>query len=793
MLLILTTFLSPCATVGAAVSKPIKTSRDILNSNALLQIPFVPNQGQVEDPAVAYAADTFACRVSVDRTGRIVYRRSQEKNGAGAVEFSERLVGPAVAVQVSGRDKQITRVNYYQGRDPLKWHAGLPTYARVNLGRPAPGIRMELKAGGDNVEKLFYVSPGADPANIRLAVEGVQNLKTATDGALELNGPSGKMSFTKPVAYQQIDGRRRMVKIHYRVGQKNTYGFEIGTYDRSRELVIDPLVKVFALQREGNNTSVHMAFTCVAADDQGNIYAAGYTYGQLSIYKFDSRLENILVQTRFSKDARYVRDIIRAIELDGEGNVFVAGHTHNIQFPVTPNAFNSSNPGYLWDISGVGFVAKFSSDLQMAACTFIGGESIIYDLAINKRNQIYVTGYSDSTLNSCGEVYPITDGAYDTFCGERGTEKAVVTRLSNDLTAVEASTYLGADGDDLDYFDRARDLAIDSQGNVWVAGVTTKPDFPVTEGCLDPTHNGEIDLFISKFDPDLKQLLVSTYLGGILKEAPTDMLFDEQGNLFLTGYTYSTDFPIPDGGYQSTHSTFEEDGFIVKLSPDAGQILAGTFIGGTSTQTPDREDDVPEAMALTKDEKELVVVGRTESASFPITPGYIDNVNEEPTSRPGNDPNPSDPLRRYSDGGDFGLLDSGDGFFIKFSADLSQLTYSTFIGGVRVEYFDDILINGDEIIVVGESQSGLNTFPQVIDNDIVDNKGGIVRHKAVVLRLNANETPNNPDSNNTNTDPNNPDAGSSGGGGGGGGCFLDSAGQSMPNGDGSKTVFAPSF
>jgi hypothetical protein len=765
-LLLLTTLLSPCAQIGATVSKPTKTSRDILNSNALLQIPFVPNQGQVEDPAVAYAADTFACRVTVDRNGRITYRRARKKKGAGAMEFSERLVGPAVAVQVSGRDQQSARVNDYQGRDPSKWHADLPTYARVNLGHAAPGIRMELKAGGDNVEKLFYVSPGADPAHIRLAVEGAQTLKTTTDGALELNGPSGKMSFTKPVAYQQIDGRRRMVEIRYRVTPKNTYGFEIGPYDQSRELVIDPLVKVFALQRDGNNSSAAMAFTCVAADDQGNIYAAGFTYGQLSIYKFDSRLENILVQTRFSEFASYERDIIRAIELDGQSNVFVAGHTRNTKFPVTPNAFNNNNPGYLWDIAGVGFVAKFLSDLKLSACTFIGGESNFYDLTINNRDQIYVTGYSDSTLNNCGEVYPVTDGAFDTFCGESGTEKAVVTRLSNDLTVVEASTYLGADGDGSHYFDRARDLAIDAQGNIWVTGVTTKPDFPVTDGCLDPTHNGEIDLFISKFDPDLKQLLVSTYLGGTLKEAPTDMLFDGQGNLFLTGYTYSTDFPIPDGGYQSTHSTFEEDGFIVKLSPYADQMLAGTFIGGTSTQTPDREDDVPEAMALSADEKELIVVGRTESASFPITPGYIDNVNEEPSIGHWSHP------RKYEDGGDFGRLDTGDGFFSKFSADLSQLTYSTFIGGIRVEFFDDVLINGDDIIIVGESQSGQSTFPQVIDNSSNTVKARVWT-KAVALRLNANEAPTDPN----NTPADNTNAGSSGGGGSSGGCFLNCAGQ----------------
>jgi hypothetical protein len=163
---------------------------------------------------LAYVADTFACRVAVTRNGQITYSRFQDEKGHGSdFHIKERLVGPAMNINVQARDRQSAKVSYYNGPDASKWYTELATFDRVSLGRIQPGIRMELRAHGDNVEKLFYLSPGADPAGIRLAVEGARDLRVNADGELELTAahPKGTMRFTKPVAYQQINGQRRTV------------------------------------------------------------------------------------------------------------------------------------------------------------------------------------------------------------------------------------------------------------------------------------------------------------------------------------------------------------------------------------------------------------------------------------------------------------------------------------------------------------------------------------------------------------------------------------------------------
>lgn len=224
------------------------------------------------------------------------------------------------------------------------------------------------------------------------------------------------------------------------------------------------------------------------------------------------------------------------------------------------------------------------------------------------------------------------------------------------------------------------------------------------------------------------------------------MLLDGQGNVYLSGYTFSGNFPIPDSGYDTDHSLVEEDGFIVKISPGADKILGGTFLGGTDSVLNEDGDDVPGAMALTADGKELVVVGRTESQSFPTTPGCIDDVLVfSYLARPNRD------ITADSD--------QGDGFVTTLSGDLTRLINSTLIGGDRVEYLDAVLINGDDIIVGGETQTAPSGggFPFPLGDD--ENAGSM----AILMRFTIGETPGDPGGVTTGS-----------GGGGGGGCLIGS-------------------
>jgi hypothetical protein len=265
-----------------------------------------------------------------------------------------------------------------------------------------------------------------------------------------------------------------------------------------------------------------------------------------------------------------------------------------------------------------------------------------------------------------------------------------VARLDNSLSPLLAATYLGGNEFSNKLYqneDIAYCLAIDDDGNVWVAGRTHQPDFPVTQGSLDQTHNGGDDVFFSKLDPDLSRLFISTFIGG----------------------------------------TYDGSGY---------------------------GDDVPSAMALSADNSVLRVVGRTESENFPTTPNCFDSLIDVD----GTVYRPAGVIERHDPAnGDQEPSDYGDGFYMVLNGNLANLVYSTFIGGDSCEYLDAILINGDDIIVAGQTTSLV--FPGITTDDVHQ------LYRGVLLRFRdeTGETP--PGGSNSNSV-----GGSSGGGGGG--CFA---------------------
>src|SRR3990167_7483305 len=269
-----------------------------------LQIPFIANNGQV-DKQVKYYAKTFGGTVFVTKEGEIVYSLPRNSSGLGVrgsenqearcmiqdtrnmsnitrrvscilhhesntpyctncllagiakhtgrdtqgVAIKETLVGGRVQ-EITGNEKAVTKVSYFKGNDTSQWKTNISTYDVVSLGEVYDGIELNLKAYGDNVEKLFYVKPGASPDQIKIKLSGIQppespfikgdginnsSYKGGTDeksplekgarglwvnehGELVAETELGAVKFTKPVAYQEIDGKRVEVSVEYRVG-----------------------------------------------------------------------------------------------------------------------------------------------------------------------------------------------------------------------------------------------------------------------------------------------------------------------------------------------------------------------------------------------------------------------------------------------------------------------------------------------------------------------------------------------------------------------------------------------
>ena len=499
--------------------------------------------------------------------------------------MKEQFVGAKVKA-IQGEDPSVTKVNYFKDRDPDKWETDISTYGMVNLGEIYEGIDLRLKAYGNNVEKLFCVKPDADPEQIKISLSGVKDcgvqnaecgkntplsrlsrgdksefqnlsptpigdLKLSVNecGELEVETELGPVKFTKPVAYQEINGRRVDVECKYtiadcgmqneagsrkqEVGSKKVearsekyallnpksairnsksehphleYGFKVASYDRTKDLIIDPLL------------------------------ASTYLGGPYE-------------------------DRGKSIAVDADGNVFVAGETLSSEFPTTPGAYCPSRKGNT-DV----FVSKFNSGLtSLLASTFLGGSfnhERTYSIAIDAGGNIYVTGATYSTN------FPTTDGAYATAYNS-GTKDVFVSKFNSKLTSLPASTLLGGQAHDY-----GRAIAIDAGGNVYVTGSTSSTDFPTTHGAYDTTSNGGSDVFVSKFSSGLTNLLMSTFQGGSRPDCGNSIAVSAVGRVYVTGETVSPDFPATPGAYNTSYYR-SEDVFVSGLNVDPSADKGG--------------------------------------------------------------------------------------------------------------------------------------------------------------------------------------------------------------------------
>jgi uncharacterized protein (TIGR03437 family) len=328
-------------------------------------------------------------------------------------------------------------------------------------------------------------------------------------------------------------------------------------------------------------------------------------------------------------------DTAVGIAVDTTGSAYVAGSTASPNFPVTSTTLGAPST------NGCAFVTKFNPSgtaidfsvclANSAAIAFaLDAASNMY-LLISKLGNPYVGSYAvvklDPTgqnilynsapiggspesmvLDEAGNVYvagaagpglATTPGAYQQqYAGGQcpGANAIEMTPCTNAfITKLSASgsiawtTYLGGSGPD-----DAHTIAVDSAGNVWVAGETVSPNFPTTPGAISRTFHGEIqdgpllygDAFVAKLDPTGAHLLYSTYLGGSAPDAAFGLAVDSSGAVYIAGGTQSTNFPTTPGAYQTTNTgyqpnqlpSFNGNGFVTKLDSSGGLVYS-TFIG----------------------------------------------------------------------------------------------------------------------------------------------------------------------------------------------------------------------
>jgi hypothetical protein len=613
-------------------------------------------------------------------TDAVVSMRHHDGNGQPlAVRMT--LAGANPAPRIAGEAAQPDTVNYVRGRDQKAWLANIPTYARVRYQDVYPGVDLVYYHNGPDLEYDFVVAPGADPDRIRLAFSGADSILN-TDGTLVLRTEAGDLRQAAPVIYQEVNGQRRAIAGGYALTSDRQVRFTLGEYDRSRPLVIDPVLSYSTyfggssedlgwdvavdgsrnMYMVGTRPSVadpehtdafvakynaagallwvaNVGDTCndegrgIAVDTAGSVYITGRIDG--SCYPYPALTNGGFVAKLTANGAgAYIfpfshewsgSDIGQAIAVDPAGNAYVGGTTGSMYFPSTPGVFQPQYSGWYGD----GFVVKVNAlGTERVYATYLGGDGheSLNDIVVDANGNAYVTGSTTS------KDFPTTAGAFQQIHNGWGVmaTSAFVTKLNPTGTALVYSTYLGGNWDD-----GGIGIAIDAARNAFVTGYATSENFPTTRGVIQPFKAPQpicdqearfcTDAFVTKLNAAGSGLVYSTYLGANLSDVGSGIAVDPAGNAHVTGSTWSTNFPVVRPVQPASGG--ELDAFVTKLNAGATAFIYSTYLGGgrTSNWYWDGHDEGVR-IAVDFDGASAYVTGSTRSANFPVTPNAADRV-----------------------------------------------------------------------------------------------------------------------------------------------------------------------
>ncbi len=580
-----------------------------------LPLRFEPNQGQANlDPAdtrVRFVSRGAGYSLFLGSEGAILSlvsrdqpARSSVKGGATRIQSLQmKLAGANPHTSLSAAGPLPGKSNYFIGNDAAKWRTGVPQFAQVRYDNVYPGINLVFYGNQGKLEYDFQVAPGADPAQAELEFNGAQHLHVV-DGALVIQAGADSVRLDAPRVYQEVAGKKQPVAGSFILRGPNRAGFAIGAYDRSRELVIDPIL----------NFSTYFG-------GSGDEHST-------------------------------------SVAVDGSLNVYITGSTTSPNLPFTSGVFQTTLTG----TENV-YVAKIQPPLgaipaSLDYMTYLGGNGTDSPVGIkvDGAGNAFIVGTTSSTN------FPTTaTTAYQTAIetGSTGTSHAFVTELNSGPTPASASelmysTYLSGNGTDV-----ASGMTIDALGNVFVTGTTTSQDvasttdqFPAStlpQGIAFQTNpRSSIQFFVTKVNTTASRtgsISYSTYFGGGNFDTTTPVAVgggiavDTNGNVYFSGttnFTYtgcsgcgSTDFPILNA-YQpcldtapptvivnpavctASTATTESDAFVAKLNPTANQgqqLLWSTYLGGSQT-------DSSTGVAFDTGAANIYVVGTTNSQDF---------------------------------------------------------------------------------------------------------------------------------------------------------------------------------
>jgi uncharacterized repeat protein (TIGR01451 family) len=620
-------------TISASpVAQPLKASKQrVLAAFRQLPLIFEPNVGQA-NAGVRFLVRGAGYDILLDSDSAVIGSGNSSTRRSEGLRM--RLAGASTSARVAGSDLLPGKTNYFIGNDPAKWRRNVPHFARVRYESIYPGINLVFYGNQGRLEYDFQVAPGADPSQAELEFDGSQ-IELA-HGNVIAKGENGVVRLEAPRVYQQIEGHQRPVAGRFVMRAGNRVGFEIGPYDHSRELVIDPtLTSGFSTYFGGSGNET---FPSVAVDNAQNVYLAGSTTSPVNTFpqpaasttllgtnanvfvaKVDPTGATLLYLTFLGGGGT---DTNVGLGVDGGGNAYIAGTTTSgiggtADFPTTgTNAYQSVPAGgsagtshvYVSQLDATGSTLRYSSYLSG------NGTDAASGMTIDNKGDLFVTGTTTSTDTggtSVGDQFPASSPpqaeAFHNF--SLATNQFFVTKVNTvaaGIGSIAYSTYFGG-GTPTNGTAQGGGIAVDSTGNIYFTGTTnftytgTSPttDFPILNAyqpCLDTappaTHTNpdtctstsatNTDAFVAKLNPSANpgsQLIWSTYFGGSQTDSGAAIALDTgAANVYLTGTTNSPDITIP-----ATLAPYQKC---------LNDLFTGTFIAPTcTTQTAPAPND----------------------------------------------------------------------------------------------------------------------------------------------------------------------------------------------------------
>jgi hypothetical protein len=605
-----------------------------------LPLSFEPNAGQADtDVRFLARAPGMIVYFTDDGIAMSLHRRDRNagRNAPTAHAMVKmKLAGARPPLEVRGLDAQPGVSHYFIGDDPKGWRTNVPHYGRVSLTSVYDGIDLVSYGNQRTLEYDFVVAPGADPNQVQLAFEGADSIEVNGDGDLLLHTSIGDVIQKRPRVYQNSAGGQVNVAARYSITRGRRVRFELASYDRRKPLVIDPVVSYATLL---SGSGVDQA-NGVAVDKFGAAYITGTTDSTASTSPMN-------------------------------------------QFPHT----GSSQPNYSDDA----FVSKISTDgSTLIYTTFIGGAANdqAFAIAVDQTGAAYITGDTNTNNNThtLGNPanFPILSALQGTFGG--GNWDAFVAKLSPSGTLVY-STYLGGSADEC-----GLGIAVDSAGSAYVTGETSSTNFNLSPASLNGQFNlgkttmGVVtDAFVTKIGPS-GQLVYWTYLGGSGSDKGQGIAVDATGAAYVTGTTFSGDFPTQSPTQTTLAGGSVSDAFVTKLDPSGKTMVYSTCLGGAGSD---------QGLGIAIDGSGAAyVTGSTLSASpspFPTTTGAFQ------TSLAGNQ----------------------DAFITKFTPS-GTIAYSSYLGGSSAD-----VGNGIAVDTTGAAYVAGSTASTDIGGVALSNAGGV--------------------------------------------------------------------